>query len=131
MTAGALIWTLGWYWVDPVASALIGALVIYSAWRLILEAVSVLMESAPRGIDVDEVRQAIVDTPGVLGIHDLHVWTITCGLDSLSAHVVADQQVCSHELLQCLRTMLHDRFGIDHLTIQLEPENFQERPTCF
>lgn len=131
IAAGVLIWTLGWYWVDPVASALIGALVIYSAWQLMLEAVAVLMESCPRGIDVDEVRAALLEAPGVLGVHDLHVWTITSGLDSLSAHVVIDQHTHSAGLLGQLRTMLHDRFGIDHLTIQLEPEDFEERPTPF
>lgn len=129
MTAGVLIWAFGWNWVDPVASALIGLLVVYSAWQLLLEAVSVLMESAPRGIDVDEVRNALVETAGVLDVHDLHVWTITSGLDSLSAHVVIDEEVAATELLACLRTMLHTRFGIDHLTIQLEPKDFEERPT--
>lgn len=129
MTAGVLIWAFGWNWVDPVASALIGLLVIYSAWQLLLEAVSVLMESAPRGIDVDQVREALLETPGVLAVHDLHVWTITSGLDSLSAHVVTCDGVAATELLSCLRTMLHTRFGIDHLTIQLEPKDFEERPT--
>lgn len=127
IAAGALIWAFGWNLADPVISALIGLLVIYSAWRLVGESVSVLMESAPRGIDVDEVRNAMVETPGVLEVHDLHVWTITSGLDSLSAHVVIGPSGHAATLLGNLRTMLHDRFGIDHLTIQIEPEDFHER----
>ena len=127
--AGALIWAFGWNWVDAAISAFIGLLVIYSAWRLVMESVHVLMESAPRGIDVDEVRQTIAATPGVIGVHDLHVWTITSGLDSLSAHVVAEETESHADLLKRLRLALHERFGIDHITIQIEPDGFDERPT--
>ncbi|MBN1588507.1 MAG: cation transporter [Pirellulales bacterium] len=130
IVAGGLIWSLGWNWVDPAISALIGLLVIYSAWRLVMESATVLMEGAPRGIDVDEIRETILTTPGVLGVHDLHVWTITSGLDSLSAHVVADEDTESRsDLLRRLRQAIHERFGIDHLTIQIEPADFDERPT--
>lgn len=131
IAAGALIWGFGWRLADPIASALIGILVIYSAWRLVLEAVFVLMESAPRGINVDEVHAAMAEMPGVLGVHDLHVWTITSGMDSLSAHAVVKDNRCPMQLLAELRAMLHDRFGIDHITIQIEPEDFEERPTAF
>jgi cobalt-zinc-cadmium efflux system protein len=126
IAAAALIWAFRWYWADPAISALIGLLVIYSAWRLVAESVSVLMESAPRGIDVDEVLRVMASVPGVAGVHDLHVWTITSGLDSLSAHVdVADGRRPS-EILAELRRVLHGRFGIDHITIQIEPEDFGE-----
>ncbi|MGH7129715.1 MAG: cation diffusion facilitator family transporter, partial [Planctomycetaceae bacterium] len=118
-----------WYWFDPVASIVIGLLVIYSGWRLLAESASVLMENAPRGIDVDEVRDAIAGTSGVCGVHDLHVWTITSGLDSLSAHVVAENGQSHSRLLTTLRDLLHERFGIDHVTIQVEPEEFEERET--
>jgi len=127
MIAAGLIWALGWYWADPVASALIGLLVIYSAWRLVGEAVQVLMEAAPHGIDVDKIRDAIMGVAGVLETHDLHVWTITSGLESLSAHVVIDDGQPHELLLTQLRTLLHQQFRIDHLTIQLEPPDFDER----
>ena len=129
IVAGALIWAFAWNWADPVISVLIGLLVVYSAWRLVMESVHVLMEGAPRGIDVDEVRQTIVGTPGVIGVHDLHVWTIASGLDSLSAHVVAEEVESHADLLKKLRRALHERFGIDHITIQIEPDDFDERPT--
>jgi len=124
MTAAALIWAFGWRWADPAISALIGLLVIYSAWRLVAESVSVLMESAPRGIDVDEVLRVMASVPGVLGVHDLHVWTITSGLDSLCAHVDVAEGRRPSEILVELRRVLHDRFGIGHITIQIEPEGF-------
>ena len=130
IVAGALVWAFGWHWSDPVASALIGLLVIYSSWRLMGESVSVLMESAPRGIDVDEVRTAICEVPGIGSVHDLHVWTITSGIDALSAHVVADDDRSHAVLLDALRTLLHTRFGIDHMTIQIEPEDFTDCGEC-
>jgi cobalt-zinc-cadmium efflux system protein len=126
IVAAGLIWAFGWAWADPVASVLIGLLVIYSSWRLLAESASVLMESAPRGIDVDEVHRAMRAVPGVLSVHDLHVWTITSGLDCLSAHVVADGSHSHAALLKALRDTLHEKFGLDHLTIQIEPEGFEE-----
>ena len=129
IAAAALIWAFGWAWADPVASVLIGLLVIYSSWRLLAESVSVLMESAPKGIDVDEIHRAMKAVPGVLAVHDLHVWTITSGLDCLSAHVVAADPHAHAALLKTLRDTLHERFGLDHLTIQIEPEGFRESGT--
>ena len=128
VVAGGLIWAFGWNWCDPAISALIGLLVIYSAWRLVAESVAVLMEGAAKGIDVDEVRQAMLETPGVASMHDLHVWTITSALDSLSAHVVADDGQPLAELLLKLRRSLRERFGISHTTIQIEPTDFADHP---
>ena len=124
--AGAAIYTMGWYWADPVASLLIGLLVIYSSWSLLREAVDVLMEAAPAHIDVAKVRAAIAELPGVQAVHDLHVWTITSGMVSLSGHVVAKEGSDTGSLLQQICDRLHQRFGIDHSTIQIEPEDFQE-----
>ncbi|MBD3675064.1 MAG: cation transporter [Planctomycetaceae bacterium] len=125
--AGLAIWWFNWEWVDPLASILIGLLVIYSSWRLLAEAVSVLMESAPANLDVDEVQDAMHETCGVTEIHDLHVWTIASGLVCLSAHAVVEEQTPDADVLGELREMLHERFGIDHITIQIEPEGFEER----
>ncbi len=127
ITAGVLIWTLGWNWVDPLASVLIGLLILLSSWRLLTETVGVLMEHAPAHIDVDAVRDAIMEFNGVTGVHDLHVWTITSGLESLSAHVSVCDNLPAADLLGRIRQKLHERFGIDHVTLQLEPEQFEER----
>ncbi len=121
IVAGVLIWAFGWNWADPVASALIGLLIIYSSWRLVSESVAVLMEGAPQGIDVDAVRAAMAATPGVLEVHDLHIWTITSGMDSLSAHVIAEDRRAHADLLSDLRTLLDVEFGIHHATLQIEP----------
>jgi cobalt-zinc-cadmium efflux system protein len=126
IVAGALIWAFGWYWVDPAASALIGVLVLFSSWNLLNESVSVLMEGTPSHIDVDEVRQMIRAVPGVLEVHDLHVWTITSGMVSLSAHIVVEDDQYRQEVLGLVRKRLHDRFGIDHTTLQLEQVDFRE-----
>ena len=128
--AGALIWWFGWTWADPAASVLIALLVIWSAWHLLRETVGVLMEGAPRHIDVDEVRNSLAGIPGVLEVHDLHVWTITSGMESLSAHVVVAEGEPACDMLTVVRSTLHDRFGIHHLTIQIEPEEFQEHGRC-
>lgn len=126
IAAGALIWAFGWAWADPVASVLIALLVVYSAWHLLRETVGVLMEGTPHHIDVDEVRDALMAIPEVIGVHDLHCWTITSGMESLSAHVVVEEGCAECAKLVEVRTLLHDRFGIDHLTIQIESEAFEE-----
>lgn len=127
IAAAFLIWAFGWTRADPVASIGIALLVIFASWQLLRETVGVLMEAAPAHIDVGEVCGALRETRGVLSIHDLHVWTITSGLVSLSCHVESSQQVPDHELLAALQAVLLERFGIDHATIQIEPAGFEEK----
>lgn len=124
IVAGALIWAYGMHWVDPAASILIGILILYSSWELLAETVSVLMESAPGHIDVDEVRDTMMSVDGVVGVHDLHVWCITSGLVSLSAHVEVGELDEYSVCLETIRRELADEFGIRHTTIQIEPESF-------
>jgi cobalt-zinc-cadmium efflux system protein len=126
LLAGGLIWAFGWQWADPAASVLISLLVIYSSWSLLREAAGVLMESAPPHIDVDEVRVAMAQVPGVLEVHDLHVWTITSGMESLSAHVVVEDARYGCDVLGEIRGALHDRFGLHHVTLQIETQAFEE-----
>ncbi|HEX2643028.1 MAG TPA: cation diffusion facilitator family transporter [Thermoanaerobaculia bacterium] len=123
VVAGALIWIYGWAWADPLASVLISLLVIYSSWALLREAVGVLMEGAPKHIDVDDVRNALAGLPGVAGVHDLHVWTITSGREALSAHLVVREEKERQAMLPQIRKVLHDRFGIHHVTVQLETDD--------
>lgn len=120
IVAGVMIWALGWMWADPVGSILISVIIILGAWRLILDSVNVLLEGTPRHINLSAVESAIVETAGVGGVHDLHVWTISSGIDALSAHISHDETVSHSELLAVVRGKLHDEFGIDHLTIQME-----------
>jgi cobalt-zinc-cadmium efflux system protein len=120
IVAGLLILTLGWFWADAVCSVLISLIIIFGAWRLIMESVNVLLEGTPRHINLSAVESAILQTDGVAGVHDLHVWTISSGIDALSAHISHDESVIHSELLAVIRQKLHDGFGIDHLTIQME-----------
>jgi cobalt-zinc-cadmium efflux system protein len=118
--AGLLIVGFGWTWSDALGSVLISLIIIFGAWRLIVESVNVLLEGTPRRIDLAAVESSILDTDGVGGVHDLHVWTISSGIDALSAHISHHDSVPHSELLAAVRRKLHDRFGIDHLTIQME-----------
>ena len=129
IVAGLMIHYGGWNWADPLMSVIIAVLVVYSSLRLLKDAMWVLMEGAPANVDVNEVHQTLTDSTGVVSIHDLHVWTITSGLDSLSCHVVSDDSLPYDQLLHELRATIHDRFGIDHVTIQIEPVGFNERET--
>ncbi|MEQ1643991.1 MAG: cation diffusion facilitator family transporter [Pyrinomonadaceae bacterium] len=120
LTAGILIWAKGWLWADPVTSVLISLIIIYSSWRLISASVNVLLEGTPAHIDLSAVETTIRDTEGVDGVHDLHVWTISSGIDALSAHISHFDTAEHSELLVRVRDRLHQQFGIDHLTIQME-----------
>jgi cobalt-zinc-cadmium efflux system protein len=118
--AGALMTFYGWYAADPIFSALIALLIVWSSWTLIRESTNVLLEGTPAHINLAAVEAVIRETDGVNDVHDLHVWTITSGRDALSAHVIHSTTTSPPELLRELRTKLLERFGVDHLTIQME-----------
>jgi cobalt-zinc-cadmium efflux system protein len=120
IAAGLLIIGFGWYWADPICSIFISVVIIVSALRLIMESVNVLLEGTPKHIDLAAVEKAILGTEGVAGIHDLHVWTISSGIDALSAHITHGDSIAHSDLLVAVRERLHTDFGIDHLTIQME-----------
>src|SRR5437588_5155743 len=124
--AGIIITFTGRYTADPLISVLIGLLIIWSSWHLIREATNVLLEGTPAHINLAAVEDAILQTEGVAEVHDLHVWTITSGREALSAHVVHAESISQPILLQELRTKLHDRFGVDHLTLQMETPEFED-----
>ena len=126
ITAGALIWAFGWTWADPVASLLIALLIVYASWSLLREAVAVLMEWAPAHVAVAQVEASIREFAGVLTVHDLHVWTISSGRVALSGHVVSTRDCDRDKLLQDVSDLLHERFQIEHSTIQIETEAFDE-----
>jgi cobalt-zinc-cadmium efflux system protein len=123
MVAGLCVWQFGWLWSDPAASLAIAVLVLVSAWQLIREAVDVLMEAAPRGLDLDGVRRDLGGLTGVRSVHDLHVWTLGQGRVALSCHLVMARVERSELLLTDAYTMLGNRHRIDHATIQIEPES--------
>ncbi|MFS0705702.1 cation diffusion facilitator family transporter [Cellulomonas sp. 179-A 9B4 NHS] len=125
LVAGVVIAVTGYQRADALASLAIGVLVVPRAWSLLREVVDVLLESTPRGVDLDEVRTHIRRVPGVVDVHDLHAWTITSGVPVLSAHVVVDdaclaQNRCG-EVLDALGSCLGEHFDTTHSTFQLEP----------
>ena len=133
IVAGVLIVSFGWLWADAVCSVLISLIIIVSAWNLIKESVNVLLEGTPAHINLKAVSETIRQTPRVTDVHDLHVWTITSGMEALSVHIIHEREVSQTELLKAIRAKLHDEFGIDHLTIQMETlgEEYQEAHPCF
>jgi cobalt-zinc-cadmium efflux system protein len=120
IVAALVIAFTGWYAADPILSVLIGGLVVFGAWSLLRESVDVLLEAAPRGMVVADVRRAMDAVPGVEGVHDLHVWTITSGLTALSAHVETTDISNWEHCMTSLARMLREQFGIAHVTLQPE-----------
>ncbi len=124
IVAGLAVWQLGWMWADPAASLLISALVIHSAWLLLRDVVDVLMEAAPRGLDLEAIEAGLGKLPDVFGVHDLHVWTVGSGERRLSCHLVAREGSDPSAMLEAAYRLLGSRFGIDHATLQIEPAQF-------
>jgi cobalt-zinc-cadmium efflux system protein len=118
--AGALVLATGWDRFDPIASLLVAALMFFAAAGLLRESTRIFLEASPREIDPAEVGQAIIAEPGVVEAHDLHVWTLTSGFPVLSAHVLCEPGADCHALRRRLERMLHERFGLDHTTLQVD-----------
>lgn len=130
--AGVIILWTGWNWVDPLTSVVIGLLVLVSSFSLVRESVDILMQATPRHLNVAEVQAAIETVPGVTQVHDLHVWTLTSGLFTLTAHVVVNGATDHHALLDSIEQRIQQRFAIDHTTIQLELyDRQQNEPSHF
>lgn len=121
LLSGAVIHFTGWLPIDPLASLLICGLILFSSLRLLREALHVLMEGVPLHVDLPEVGHAMAGVEGVDSVHDLHIWTPFSGQAALSAHVVVADLTAWDDTLRRLRTLLHDQFGIDHVTLQPEP----------
>lgn len=122
VAAGVIAWT-GLRAADPLASIAVGLMILPRTVRLLREAVDVLLEATPRGIDLDEVRRHILGAPGVADVHDLHVWSITSGLNAVSAHVVAEDGADPAEVLDHLARCLDGDFDVAHSTFQVEPRD--------
>jgi len=126
LVSAVLVLTTGWQAADPVASIVIGLMIVPRTWKLLRETLNVLLEAAPEDVDMAAVRSHIRALPGVEGVHDLHAWTITSGLPVLSAHVVVEAEALDtigHEkMLHELRTCLGEHFDVEHCTFQLEPD---------
>ncbi|MFE5791490.1 cation diffusion facilitator family transporter [Streptomyces sp. NPDC056503] len=125
IVSAAIILATGWQYADPIASLVIGLMIVPRTVKLLRETLDVLLEAAPKGVDMAEVRAHILALPGVEDVHDLHAWTITSGMPVLSAHVVVDagalDSVGHEKMLHELQGCLGDHFDVEHCTFQLEP----------
>ncbi|MFE0800999.1 cation diffusion facilitator family transporter [Streptomyces sp. NPDC058812] len=130
IVSALVILATGWQPADPIASLVIGLMIVPRTWRLLRETLDVLLEAAPKGVDIAEVRAHILALNGVEDVHDLHAWTITSGMPVLSAHVVVSGEALSaigHEkMLHELQGCLGDHFDVEHCTFQLEPSGHAE-----
>ena len=122
LVAGVLIMLTGWMILDPLVSVFIGLLIVWNAWLIIRESVEILLEGTPRDIDVEVMVKDIQQVPGVRGVHDLHVWSITQNMRALSAHVLVDDEPFSvgAGIQRGINAMLQQRYNIAHATLQLE-----------
>ena len=122
IAAAVIILTTGWEYADPAVSVAIGMLILASSWTILRDSVRILLEASPSDMEVEEVGLAMAGVAGVKQVHDLHVWTITSGFPALAAHVLVDRETDCHATRREIESMLHDRFGLDHTTLQVDHE---------
>ncbi|MGH2997276.1 MAG: cation diffusion facilitator family transporter, partial [Gaiellaceae bacterium] len=120
IVAATVVLATGWREADPLVSILIGVLVLASSWTIFRDSVGILLEGTPRGIDAEAVGRAMAGAEGVREVHDLHIWTITSGFPSLSAHVLVAPGADCHGIRLSLERLLAERFELTHTTLQVE-----------
>jgi len=125
IVAAVLLQVFGWAWVDTVTGALIGLWILPRTWRLGRRAVHILLQAAPEGLDLEVLVAELESIDGVVGVHDLHVWTLTSEMDAASAHLVTVTGADPHRVLDDARSCLAERYGIDHGTFQVEPDDHE------
>lgn len=127
--AGLIIWTTGWYYADPIISAGIGLFILPRTWVLLWEAVGILLEGTPADINLASVRETINKIEGVLSCHDLHVWTLTSGINAMSVHVVMNLERSHEQIRLAVEKQITTAFKIAHVTIQVEENRCAESAT--
>ncbi|HJT70781.1 MAG TPA: cation diffusion facilitator family transporter [Terriglobales bacterium] len=120
IVASLVMLTTGWYLADPIIGAGIGLFIVPRTWSVLTDAVHILMEGVPERLDVKKIDSALRQIAGVRAVHDLHVWTLTSGLDSMSAHVQVEESADNDSVLSELQKLLKTEFQIEHTTLQLE-----------
>lgn len=121
LVGGMLTWAFGWYFVDPLVAVAIGIFVLPRTWKLARQALRILVQQAPEGMDVHELRADLAALPSVSEVHDLHVWTLTSGMEVASAHLTTEVDADHGEVLVAAQRLLADRYHIEHATLQVEP----------
>lgn len=119
--AAVLLEVFGWAWIDPLFGAAIGLWILPRAWRLGAQAVRILLQAAPPGLDLVELEAALAGLDGVIDVHDLHVWTLTSEMESATAHLMVAVGTDTHAVLDAARDLLQSRYQLEHATLQVEP----------
>jgi cobalt-zinc-cadmium efflux system protein len=125
IVAAVLIGVTGWAWVDPVVGVAIGLFILPRTWRLGAQALRILVQAAPPGLDLAALEAELRTVGGVVDVHDLHVWTLTSEMDVASVHLMVCDGTDSHAVLDRARVILRDHHGIDHATLQVEPDTHE------
>jgi len=120
VVAGIGISTLGWLWIDPVVGLIIAAIILAGTWRLFRESFDLVLHAVPREIDAEAINTYLSNLPGVEAVHDVHVWAMSTTQIAMTAHLIRPEVGNDDMLLAQIRTELHDRFGIEHVTLQIE-----------
>lgn len=124
--AGIIMLTTGWYYADPILSAGIGLFILPRTWILLKDAVGILLEGTPSDVNVADLQEAIKKIEGVKDVHDLHVWSLTSGMNAMSAHVAVNEGISPKLILEKLQQLIKADFKIAHTTIQIDEAGFQE-----
>jgi cobalt-zinc-cadmium efflux system protein len=122
VVAGIVVLATGWFMVDPVVSLIIVGVILFSTWKLLLQSINLAMDAVPENIDTEAVRRYLVSLPGVIAVHDLHIWGLSTTETALTAHLVKPESEGDDELMEEVRRNLRDRFQIKHITLQWERE---------
>jgi len=127
IVAALVIWATGWQYADPLASAGIGLFIVPRTWKLLRQAVGILLEGTPSEVNIEALRSALLALGGVSDVHDLHVWALSSGVNAMSAHVVCAAATPSDDLLGRAHACVRRDFPIGHVTIQVEPQGWEEQ----
>jgi len=125
IVAGGIMLLFGWYVADPIISVIVALLILKGAWSVLRQTIHILMEGTPSSVRLGDVRQTLESIDGVINVHDLHIWTITSGLNSLSCHILIDDGSDGQHILQQAIGRIEERYQIVHVTIQIENSTIQ------
>ncbi len=129
IVAGIIMLTTGWYYADPLISAGIGLFILPRTWMLLKDAVGVLLEGTPSDVNVTALREGVLSLAGVAGVHDLHVWSLTSGVNAMSVHAVLDDGATHDEVLTRVQQHVTSNFKVSHVTVQVESKGCEAYET--
>jgi cobalt-zinc-cadmium efflux system protein len=123
ITAALLIYLTGWEWIDSLIAVGIGFMVFPRTWVLLKECINILLEGVPAGIDVAQIKTSIAGVAGVASVHDLHIWSLTKGQHSLTAHIVLEEKADGETVRRAVEQVLQEQYDLHHTTLQTETES--------